>query len=370
VAKNEQNKRFIIDQFKAKSLEGNPLNSPVIRDLRIYLPPSYYDSETTRYPVLYYLHGYGGNNHNWTITSNDDSERVLPLDRIPKRILDKVDLDKLVTYEKIDNLIEKGELKPFILVQPDASLHLPNINNTKNLQGKPATKGSFYINSPSSGKYKDYIAQDVMNYIDSYYRTIPDKEHRALLGGSMGGAGVLRITLNYSEKLIAIAALSPGNIVRELLDWQLVVPLNKFLFGERISKKMGKKSWADILDTCDLIFSKDKPLLPSIKRDEKGNIISMNQDSLKNWVKYDINNLIKENPGALKEINIMLNCAHNDEMGSAIATQGIHETLNEFGIPHQYELYNNDPRLSLSPHVLGIAYHIIPAIKFCLQYIT
>ena len=82
--KNEQNKRFIIDQFRAKNLEGNPLNSPVNRDLRIYLPPDYYDSESKRYPVLYYLHGYGGNNHNWTITSKDESESVLPLNRIPK----------------------------------------------------------------------------------------------------------------------------------------------------------------------------------------------------------------------------------------------------------------------------------------------
>jgi S-formylglutathione hydrolase FrmB len=370
VAINKQNKRFIIDQFRAKSLEGNPLNSPFNRDLRIYLPPDYYDSESKRYPVLYYLHGYGGNNHNWTITSKNESESVLPLDRIPKMLLDKIDVNKLVTYEIIDNLIERKEIKPFILVQPDASLHLPNINNTKNLQGKPATKGSFYINSSSSGNYKDYIAQDVLNYMDSYYRTIADKEHRALLGGSMGGAGVLRITLSYSEKFIAAAALSPGNIVRELLDWQLITPLNKILFGEKVSKEMGKKTWADILDTCDLIFSKDKPLLPSIKRDEKGEIISLNQDSVDNWMRYDINNLIKECPEALKQINLLLNCAQNDEMGSAIATQRIHETLIEFDIHHQYEFYDNDPKLSLSPHVLGIAYHIIPAIKFCLQYIT
>ena len=76
------NDRYIIKNFYAKSLEGNPLNSPVNRDLRIYLPPGYYDSEITRYPVLYYLHGYGGNNHNWTITSKDESESVLPLNQL------------------------------------------------------------------------------------------------------------------------------------------------------------------------------------------------------------------------------------------------------------------------------------------------
>jgi predicted alpha/beta superfamily hydrolase len=369
LSKNQRNDRYIIDNFRAKSLEGNPLNSPVNRDLRIYLPPNYFDSEDTRYPVIYFLHGYGGNNHNWTITSRFEKERVLPLDRVPKNILEKIDLDKIITYEKIDELITNEELKPFILVQPDSSLHIPNINNTKNLNGEIATKGSYYVNSPFSGNYMDYIARDVLEYIDLSYKTIPDCQHRALIGGSMGGAGTLRICIYYPDKFIGAAALSPGNLVRDLLDWQLIIPLNKELFGEKISKMMGAKTWADILDTCDLIFSKKNLLLPSIKRDENGKVISLNQDSLNNWMGYNINNLIKEFPDALKNVNLLVNCAINDEMGSAIATKEIHETLNEFGITHNYELYD-DPKASLSPHVLGIAYHIIPSIKFCLQFIN
>ena len=365
----QQNERYIIDNFRAKSLENNPLNSPVDRDLRIYLPPNYFDSSDTKYPVLYFLHGYGGSNNNWTITASNEKDRALPLDRIPRKILEHIDLDRLITYEKLDELIESGELKPFILVQPDASLHVININNTKNLSGEPAMKGSFYINSSFSGNYKDYIALDVLEYIDSSYRTIPDNHHRALLGGSMGGAGTLRISLSYPEKFIAAAALSPGNLVPKLLDWELIFPLNKLLFGEKIAKRMGQKTWTDILDTCDLIFSKENPLLPSIKRDESGKVIDMDSDSFDNWMSYDINNLIKKHPEALKQVHLMINCARNDEMGSAIATEQIHETLDEFKIPHQYELYD-DPKTSLSPHILGIAYHITPAIKFCLEFIN
>ena len=278
-------------------------------------------------------------------------------------------MDNLITYEKLDELIESRELKPFILVQPDASLHIPNINNTKNLRGESITKGSFYVNSSFSGNYKNYIAQDVLEYIDTSFRTIPDKEHRAVLGGSMGGAGTLRLCLSYPEKFISAVALSPGNLVPELIDWQLIVPLNKLLFGEKISKRMGKKTWADILDTCDLIFSKENLLLPSIRRDENGKIVKLSQDSLNNWINYNINNLIKKHPEALKKVHLMINCARNDEMGSAIATKQIHETLNEFKIPHQYELYDN-PNINLSPHILGIAYHIVPAIKFCLDFIS
>ncbi len=132
---------------------------------------------------------------------------------------------------------------------------------------------------------------------------------------------------------------------------------------------MGEKTWADILDTCDLIYSKNNPLLPSIKRDDNGNVVSLNQLSLGNWMRHNLNNLIKEHPEALKSANLLINCHINDEMGSAIAAKGIHETLTKFEISHQYELYN-DPKAFLSPHILGIGYHITPAIKFCLQFIN
>ena len=56
-------------------------------------------------------------------------------------------------------------------------------------------------------------------------------------------------------------------------------------------------------------------------------------------------------------------------MGSAISTEGIHKTLDELEIPHHFELFD-DPKATLSPHVLGIAYHIIPAIRFCLQFVN
>ncbi|MFX1407707.1 MAG: alpha/beta hydrolase-fold protein, partial [Promethearchaeota archaeon] len=196
-----------------------------------------------------------------------------------------------------------------------------------------------------------------------------DKNHRILIGASMGGAGTLRICLLHPKKFIAAAALSSGNIIRELIGWEVLMPLIKELFGEKVAKRRGKRIWADILDTFDLVLSKDNPLLPSIQQDEKGKIISLNKEALNNWLKYDINQLIKEHPNALKEIHLLINSDHRDEMGSAIATEGIHKTLDELGIPHQFELYE-DPKAYLSPHILGIAYHILPAIQFSLQFIN
>ncbi|MFX1337479.1 MAG: alpha/beta hydrolase-fold protein [Promethearchaeota archaeon] len=364
----ENNKRFRIDNFHAKALDGNPLGSSADRDLKIYLPPGYFESNK-RYPVVYFLHGYGGNNRGWTVTGRKSKDGAIPWNIIPKQILKQINMERLITFETLDEQIANGQLDPFIFVQPDASLHVPNIDGRKDIRGHLATKGSFYINSPFSGNYRDYIIQDVINYIDSNYRTIPDKPHRALMGGSMGGFGTLYLCLHHPEKFVSAASLSPGNLgTRDLsrIDWKLKVPIYEEIFGAKMSDEIGDSAWRDIIDTIDLVFSDDNRLLPTIKRDESGNVIDYNEEILSKWEKFDINYLIKENPDAFKQVQLLLNCADNDEFGLAEGAKKIHETLIEYGIDHQFELYS-DPGVALTPHILGIGYHILQGIHFCTE---
>lgn len=365
------NERYKIENFHSKALEGNPLGSPADRDLKIYLPPGYYESSDT-YPVVYFLHGYGGNNRGWTVTGQKSKDGAIPWKIIPKKILERINMDRLTTFETLDDQINNGALEPFIFVQPDASLHVPNIDGRKDIRGNIATKGSFYINSPFSGNYMDYIIQDVINYIDSNYRTIPDKPHRALMGGSMGGFGTLYLCLHHPEKFVSAASLSPGNLgTRDLsrINWKLRVPIYEEIFGTKMSDQIGDSAWRDIIDTIDLVFSDDNRLLPTIKRDESGNVIDYNEEILSKWEKFDINYLIKENPDAFKQVQLMLSCADNDEFGLADGAEKIHGTLLDIGIDHQYELYS-DPEVALTPHILGIGYHILPAIHFCTKKFT
>ena len=368
----ENNKRYRIDNFHSKALEGNPLNSPADRDLKIYLPPKYFESNDKRYPVVYFIHGYGGNNRGWSVTGRKSKDRAIPWELIPKKILKQINMDRLTAFETLDEQIDNGELEPFIFVQPDASLHVPNIDGRKDFKGQLATKGSFYINSPFSGNYRDYIIQDVINYIDSNYRTVPDKQHRALIGGSMGGFGTLYLSLYHPDKFISAASLSPGNLgSRDLsrFNWKLRIPIYEEIFGSKMSEEIGDSAWRDIIDTIDLIFSNDNRLLPSIKQDENGNVIEFNEEILSKWEKYDINYIIREKPDAFKQVHLLLNCAINDEFGLAEGVKKIHETLLEYGIEHQFDLYS-DPEVVLTPHILGIGYRILPAIRFCIEKFT
>ncbi|MFB0561379.1 MAG: alpha/beta hydrolase [Candidatus Lokiarchaeia archaeon] len=358
-----------VDVFHGKSLEGNPINSPADRGLHIYLPPGYFESEKERYPVVYFLHGYTGYDQKISITSTKEDNKNLPVKLIPPEILEQIDLDRFPSYAKFDELITSGELDPFIFVQPDASLRLPHKDGAKDFFGAVQTKGSFYLNSPYTGNFEDYIVKDVIGYVDANYRTIPDKQHRGLAGGSMGGYGALSIPIHHPEKFIATASLSPGNIDFDSLDLKLVVPIHEKVLGREWAEQYGVSLRDDILDTVDLVLSRDNPLIPSIVRDDTGKTIDYNKEAAKNWEKYDLNNMIRENPDALKEVHLLINSERNDEFGIAAITEKIHENLNELGIDHEFEIYS-DPKAALTPHILGTAYQIIPGLKFCLQHFT
>jgi S-formylglutathione hydrolase FrmB len=367
----KENKRYQIFSFKAKSLMDNPIDSPVERKLAIYLPPDYLDSKKKRYPVIYFIHGYTGNIDNLSVTPRWNDNKNLPVDLIPPDVLKMFDLDNIPSYVKFDELIQKGEFPPFIFVQPDASLYLPHYLGQTEISGAVKTKGSFYINSPYTGNFSDFIINDVIEYMDTNYRTDSSKEKRALIGPSMGGYGALYLYSNYPERFNAVASLSPANITFNLINHKMITPINEVLYGKDEAIKLGKTAIFDICDTFDLITSKSNLLIPSIKRNNKDEIIDFNKEAALNWKNYDLDTIIMQkvgkSPASFRNTHLMLNCHKKDDYGFANETKKLHETLTMFGISHNFEIYQ-DFRAKLAPHMLGIGYKILPAIKFCVQF--
>jgi putative tributyrin esterase len=161
----------------------------------VYLPPSYERDSTRRYPVAYYLHGLDGDQWNWV--------RHGRLNVI------------------MDSLVAAGRPE-MIVVMPDADDSWYTTWNTlpayrECLQGKwkePAE--SYCVPWPH---YDDYIARDLVAYVDSTYRTIPDRTHRATGGLSMGGYGAISLALAYPDVWSAAAShsgvLSPLYIAQD-----------------------------------------------------------------------------------------------------------------------------------------------------------
>lgn len=150
-----------------KSLAGNLEGDSPDRDVFVYLPPSYATDKTRRYPVLYFLHGYGVN-----------AEAYWNLMAVPATA---------------DKLMNDGAVHEFIIVNPDADT---------------LYNGSMYSNSPTTGDWETYITHDLVHYIDAHYRTIATRDSRGLAGHSMGGYGTMRLAMKYPEVYSSIYAMS------------------------------------------------------------------------------------------------------------------------------------------------------------------
>jgi len=152
-------------EIPAPSLSNNLVGEPTERTISVYLPPSYASSEK-RYPVIYYLPGYG------------DSDVIgfrLPGD--------------------MDSLIESGQVNEMVIVVAS---------------GDSKMGGSFYVNSPVTGNWEDHIVQDVVGYVDDNFRTLAQAEARGITGHSMGGFGALNIAMHHPDVFGAVYSMSPG----------------------------------------------------------------------------------------------------------------------------------------------------------------
>ncbi|HVX41443.1 MAG TPA: alpha/beta hydrolase family protein [Gemmatimonadaceae bacterium] len=154
------------------------------KHLMIYLPPSYASNTTRRYPVAYYLHGLGGSEADW----------------VSKGAIDGA----------ADSLFAGGTPE-MILVMPDGD---DGWYTTWTTQVPFATcADTLHVESPGRycvqhERYDEYIARDVVAYVDANYRTLADRAHRGIGGLSMGGYGAITIALHYPDVFAAAASHS------------------------------------------------------------------------------------------------------------------------------------------------------------------
>jgi hypothetical protein len=365
--KNSINDRYLLVNFESKALENNALHISSERSFHIYLPPRYHENRTQLYPVIYFLHGYGGNIENLIIISKKQIKSQFPF--LFRLLLPKV-FKNFPTFEVLDEKIRDGEFPPFILVQPDGSMGLNGKFDLKRDDGSPSVKGSFYVNSPHTGNFADSIFVDLVKYVDDNFRTISDKAHRSVMGASMGGYGALIAALNYSNLFISAVSLSPVITPYSLLNHRMVVPLFAKIYGKKKAQLQGDKELVDILDTIDLIFSKNARLVPEDIDPSNRKFNLENKLANKNWKHSDLVNILHQKGENLARLKLLINCEESDEYN--LASQGIkfHERLDELEIPHTFEIYKDEYAAKISPHQIGISFKILEGIKFSLDAIA
>lgn len=159
--------QLITEKLPSLILRENRIGLDPNRTVKVYLPPSYAQSGRA-YPVLYYCHS--------TFSSADNQLRD----------------GRMIT------LLERGFanriLNEVILVVADYST---------------PTTGCVYENSPVSGRWLDFTAQELVPFIDRRFRTLAHRNSRAVVGDFLGGRGALKLAMTHADLFSVVYALHP-----------------------------------------------------------------------------------------------------------------------------------------------------------------
>jgi hypothetical protein len=159
-------------------LRDNPLGDPYERPLWVYLPPGYDDHPDRRYPTVYVIQGYTAHVAMWR-------------NRAPFR---------QPFTETADAVFARGDAPPALVVYVDAWT---------------SYGGSQFVDSPGTGRYHSYLCDEVVPWVDRWYRTLPQPSHRAIMGKSSGGFGAM-ITPMLRPDLFGALATHAGDALYEL----------------------------------------------------------------------------------------------------------------------------------------------------------
>jgi hypothetical protein len=150
-------------------LQGNHLGDPSDRPLWVYLPPGYREHSETRLPTIYLLQGFSGQLDQWKTRK---AFRRTPI-------------------ELFDELFSDPSVPPCLLVFVDCWTSLG---------------GSQFLDSTGTGRYHSYFCDEVVPAVDASFRTLADRDHRAVAGKSSGGYGAVVSALLRPDLFGALAS--------------------------------------------------------------------------------------------------------------------------------------------------------------------
>lgn len=273
------------------ALEGNLEENAVDRDVFVFLPPSYAQERSRRYPVVYALHGYSIGAEQWT--------------------------HEIHVPQTIEGAFAEGA-REFIVVLPDS---------------KTVHNGSWYSSSVTTGDFEQFIARDLVSYIDAHYRTIPTRLSRGLVGHSMGGYGATRIGMKHADVFGSLYIMSPA-----LIDPPSGDQLDKTLEEVRTPEDSARLSFFSRAQLASVAAWSPNPNNPPLYLDLPTKNGEPQPEVIAKWTANSVLACIDQYIGDLRRYrSIAIDVGDQD--GLRVNTIKLHEVLDQYGIENSFEIY-------------------------------
>lgn len=283
-------------KIHGKSLEGNLEDDAVDRDVFVFLPPSYAKEKSRRYPVVYALHGYSIGAEQWS--------------------------HEIQVPQTIEGAFAQGA-KEMIVVLPDS---------------KTLHNGSMYSSSETTGDFEQFIAHDVVVYIDAHYRTIPDRLSRGLVGHSMGGYGATRIGMKHADVFGSLYIMSPCCLSPRPAGAPNV-DSGKALESVKTPEDSAKLPFFPRVMLASAAAWSPDPKNPPLYLDLPSKDGQPQLDVLAKWTANAPLAFIDQYIGELRQYRAIA-IDVGDQDGLRVDTRKLHEVLDKYGIANAFEEYS------------------------------
>ena len=299
-----QTKQGTVERIKVHgtSLEGNLSGDSPDRDVSVYLPPTYQSEANRRYPVIYMLHGFTDSDSQWF----GFEEHWINLPEI------------------LDQALAEENSREVIVVMPNAYTRF---------------QGSMYSTSATIGDWETFIAKELVAYIDSHYRTLPQADSRGLAGHSMGGYGTMRIGMQYPDVFSSIYLLSPccmsprtgGNTdaQRQAEAVSNVEQIDEQSFFV-LATLASAAAWAP--NPTKPPFYMDLPTKDGEVIPEVANKMAANATLV----------VVDQHIPHIKRLKAIAFDVGNEDRGIAAASKELDQVLSNYSIEHTFEVYEGD----------------------------
>ena len=326
-------------EFVSESITPNYIGNSEYRQMQIYTPPGYDKHSSKTYPVVYLLHGLPFSEKSFVSPELWDSWIGPPM---PFQWAPDFPEDGFRAW--IDRLIETGEIKPMIIVMPDA---------TTNMYGF-----SMYTNSMLNGGFEDFIANDLINYIDSKYKTNASNSGRAVVGTSQGGYGAIKLGMLHPDKFGVVASHTG------LIYIEGVLAMGKLIADENPGGFTGPGP-TKFLTSAMYAFSaawspnlNNPPFMVDIPFDDSGNLDEVIGNK---WLEHDVFTML-DKPGNLSNMNslngIYLDAGNQDELTMNLMAFAFDAKLTALGVEHDYQTFDGG-------HFSHLFSRLEISLKFC-----